>query len=112
MSSRGNFQVVHSDGNLVVNNYRGAEGSNTLISFERLQFDQTSLAFDLDGNAGTVARVMGAVFGPESLAGGELFGLGLDLVDDGIDDEIFAEPAVEHVFGSNPGHGCCGIGDK
>jgi hypothetical protein len=46
----------------------GTEGSDTLQGVERLRFTDVSLAFDLDGAAGTVARLLGAVFGREAVA--------------------------------------------
>lgn len=38
-------------------------GTDTLTNIERVQFADTKIAFDLDGNAGTVAKILGAVFG-------------------------------------------------
>lgn len=61
-----------------------------LKNIERLEFLDTNLAFDLDGNAGIVAKVYGAVLGKDSLSDSELIGDGLDAVDSGMSYENFA----------------------
>ena len=43
----------------------------------------TSRAFDLDSNAGTVAKILGAVFGAEQVSNKEYAGIGLSLMDSG-----------------------------
>ncbi|HSW04264.1 DUF4214 domain-containing protein [Aquabacterium sp.] len=63
---------------------RGSEGTDTLAGVERLQFQDSSLALDLAGHAGTVARLIGAVFGPQFLAHADLVGVGLALLDEGM----------------------------
>lgn len=47
-----------------VSDTSGAEGSDSLQGIERLSFADRHLALDLDGHAGAVAKVLGAVFGP------------------------------------------------
>ncbi len=44
----------------------GSQGVDTLVSIERLKFSDTLLAIDLEGNAGTTAKILGSVFGKES----------------------------------------------
>lgn len=61
-----------------------------LKNIERLEFLDTNLAFDLDGHAGIVAKVYGAVLGKDSLADSELTGDGLDAIDSGMSYENFA----------------------
>jgi hypothetical protein len=52
-------------------------GSVTLDSVERLRFKDVSVALDLDGNAGTAARIAGAVYGRDILKAKELMGVPL-----------------------------------
>jgi len=59
-------------------------GTNVLKNVERIQFADTKLALDLDGNAGTTAKILGAVFGPTSIANKEYVGIGLGLLDGGM----------------------------
>ncbi len=56
----------------------------TLANVERLQFSDHSLAVDMTGNAGTVAKIIAAVFGTAYLGTREFVGLGLDLIDGGV----------------------------
>ncbi|MBI5275653.1 MAG: hypothetical protein HY854_04270 [Burkholderiales bacterium] len=60
------------------------EGVDTITGIERLRFSDLSVAFDLDGNAGQVAKVLGAVFGAASVGNEVYAGIGLELVDGGM----------------------------
>jgi len=71
---------VNSSNSITIN---GKDGTDTLINIERIQFDDQQLAFDLDGNAGTVAKMIGAVFGKEALAIESNTGTFLSLLDSG-----------------------------
>ena len=57
---------------------RGRDGTDTLVDVERLHFSDTGLALDLDGHAGSVARLVGTLFGPAGLARTDLVGAGCD----------------------------------
>jgi hypothetical protein len=57
------------------------EGIDTLAGIERLRFADGSVALDLAANAGTAAKVLGAVFGPAAAANPTLLGVGLHFVD-------------------------------
>jgi Ca2+-binding RTX toxin-like protein len=48
------------------NKVSGANVSDTLLGIERIYFSNIALAFDIDGSAGTVARLMGALYGKEN----------------------------------------------
>jgi hypothetical protein len=73
-------------------------GLDTLTNVERLAFSDFSLALDLDGNAGKVARLIGALWGPTGLQDKELVGLGLSLVDAGIDYTALMGAAINYHF--------------
>ena len=75
-----NFAVA-SNKSLVDNS--GLLGTDTLVSIERLKFSDANLAIDLEGNAGTTAKIMGAVFGKQSLANKSYVGIGLKYLDAG-----------------------------
>jgi hypothetical protein len=57
--------------------------SDTLSNVERIQFNDKSIAIDIDGNAGTTAKILGAVYGKESIANKSYVGIGLNLLDAG-----------------------------
>lgn len=59
------------------------EGVDSLTNVERLVFSDTSLALDLDGAAGQVARVLGAVLGPAAVGNARYAGMGLQVMDSG-----------------------------
>jgi hypothetical protein len=48
-----------------------------------LKFSDTLLAIDLEGNAGTTAKILGSVFGKESLANKSYVGIGIYYLDAG-----------------------------
>ncbi len=54
-----------------------------LIDIERLLFDDIGLALDIDGKAGEVAKLLGVVFGPESINNMAYVHTGLSLLDEG-----------------------------
>jgi subtilisin-like proprotein convertase family protein len=58
-----------------------AEGDDFLIDVERLQFADRWLALDLDGNAGSALKAIGALYGPRFLGSPQLLGRVLSLLD-------------------------------
>ncbi|MGE0331515.1 MAG: M10 family metallopeptidase C-terminal domain-containing protein [Ramlibacter sp.] len=74
------YQITQSAGTLRV---IGAGVSDTLVQIERLVFADYKLAFDTAGNAGTTAKILGAVFGPQAVANREYAAIGLQLLDAG-----------------------------
>lgn len=64
------------------------DGADALVGVERLVFEHgEALALDLDGNAGMVARIIGAVFGAGALHNPDYVGLGLQFSDGGMSYE-------------------------
>lgn len=77
-----NYSVKKSiSGQITVNDKLILEGNDILRNIERLQFLDKSIAFDLNGNAGTTAKILGAVFGKESLSNKNYVGIGLSFLD-------------------------------
>lgn len=72
-----------ANGNWTVTTVNGTDGTDTLNAVERIAFADTHLALDLDGNAGMVAKIIGALFGKANLANKEFVGLGLQFADGG-----------------------------
>jgi hypothetical protein len=58
-------------------------GVDLLQNIERVIFSDTYLAIDLNGNAGTTAKILGAVFGKESVSNKNYVGIGLHFLDSG-----------------------------
>ncbi len=61
-----------------------ADGIDVLTTVERLKFSDKSAAIDLDGNAGVVAKVIGAVLGSDAIKLTNIVGIGLRYVDNGM----------------------------
>ncbi len=71
-------------GRLLVTSRDGVSGSNSLQGVERLQFADLALAFDLEGAAGSVAKLIATVLGAPSLKDASLVGRYLKLSDQGM----------------------------
>jgi hypothetical protein len=69
----GKFTVTDQNGNIV-----------TLASVQRLSFSDTNVALDLDGHAGQTARILGSIFGADSVSNRQYVGIGLNLLDGGM----------------------------
>jgi hypothetical protein len=65
----------------------GAGGTDSLVGVERLSFSDGQVALDLAGEAGTVAKVIGAVFGAAYVHNAQVVGIGLDLLDGGMSSQ-------------------------
>lgn len=67
---------------LLVTKPKQLSSTDHLSNVERILFSDTGVAFDLNGNAGTIAKTLGAVFGKTSISNKEYAGIGLHFVDD------------------------------
>ncbi|HIJ90375.1 MAG TPA: hypothetical protein HPP95_05900 [Deltaproteobacteria bacterium] len=83
--NRSSFSLARSGANLTVTDSTGAEGVDTTTNIERLDFNDSRLAVDvIDGNAGTTAKILGAVFGKDSVSNTAYVGIGLTYLDGGM----------------------------
>ena len=76
-----NYVVVPGVNGIDVGSANYSEGSDWLLSIERLQFKDKGLAFDLDGRAGVAAKTLGLVFGQEAVSVPKYMGICLDYLD-------------------------------
>lgn len=67
----------------------------SLTQVERLQFSDGHLALDLDGHAGQTAKLLGAVFGADSVKNPAAVGIGLQLLDGGLSYEALMQAALD-----------------
>jgi hypothetical protein len=77
------YTVNKSGNRYIVSEPTGSDDTDYLTSIERLKFKDKFIAIDLDGNAGTTAKILGAVFGKESLSNKNYVGIGLNFLDAG-----------------------------
>ena len=116
MSRRENYTLSRgSDGNWTVS-FSGpiisifpappTEGTDTLVGVEQLKFSDTSLALDVEGTAGTTAKILGAVFGKAAVANKAYAGIGLQYLDNlGYSYEQLMGLAINAALGPTPTHG-------
>ncbi len=92
-NANGNWTITHKNG--------GSDGTDTLDEIERIQYANISLALDLSGNAGITAKTLGAVFGQDSITDQTLAGIGLSLLDNGMNHESLMQLAINSALGDN-----------
>jgi hypothetical protein len=81
------------------------EGTDTLVGVERLSFSGLNVALDLDGNAGMVAKMLGAVLGKAAVANKVYAGMGLGYIDSGVPYEGLIQLAIVEQLGGGASHG-------
>ncbi len=89
-----NIKIVNGFPSVVADRF-GNEGTDSLTGIERLLFSNLSVAFDINGSAGTTAKLLGAVFGKDSLTNKQYVGIGLSLLDAGMSTSTLASLAVD-----------------
>lgn len=103
--ARDDFDVRRDGGGAIeVQARAGTAGLDRLHGVERLVFDDRALAFDLDGDAGTTARFLGAVFGPDAVANQLYAGIGLAELAAGRDEASLMGLALEARLGPGYDH--------
>ncbi|MCB1670276.1 MAG: pre-peptidase C-terminal domain-containing protein [Gammaproteobacteria bacterium] len=97
------FTVNPGDSEFTVVDLTGLHGRDLLVSVERVLFDDLALAFDLNGNAGDVVKLLGVLLGGNEWYNRELIGIGLDLLDNsGLSFTEIAELGLQAVLGPEP----------
>jgi len=95
---RASYTVTRSPAGFVVSSTDG-RSSHELVNVERLQFADGKLALDVSGNAGEVAKILGAVFGPAQVGNATYTGIGLNLADGGMSYEALMQLALDAQLG-------------
>jgi serralysin len=102
--ARDDYTVAQTATGFVVEDHVGTDGRDDVSHVERLQFADGKLALDVDGNAGTVAMVLGAVFGSQSIQEHpDYVGLGLNLLDGGMRHDDLVQLAINAKLGAAAG---------
>ena len=81
--ARQNYNISQTTSGWTVQDTTGKTGTDILSNIERLSFADSKLALDLSGNAGTTAKILGAVFGKASVTNQQYVGIGLQYLDSG-----------------------------
>ena len=74
---RSHYSVTANATGFIVKDNVGSDGTDTLTNVERLAFSDDKIALDINGNAGTTAKILGAVFGAASVSNKQYVGIGL-----------------------------------
>jgi hypothetical protein len=98
--ARLDFDITRVGTSVRVSDKLGRYVPADLINVERIVFGDSALAWDLEGNAGHVARLLGAVFGPASVHNAAYAGIGLQLIDGGMSYQELASLAVDAHIGA------------
>lgn len=102
---RAGYTLTHqSTGWTLQDTVAGRDGTDTLSNIERLHFSDKSLALDLNGAAGTAARLIGAVLGTSGLSRADWVGIVLDAVDTGLPSAQLNTLAWQAVLGPTASH--------
>jgi Ca2+-binding RTX toxin-like protein len=101
--ARADFQLTGSNGDYTVAALSGLAGTDLLTGIERIHFSDARLAVDLNGSAGIVAKILGAVFGQGSsgIGNATYAGVGIDYADDGWSYESLMQMALQARLGGN-----------
>jgi methionine-rich copper-binding protein CopC len=100
----GDFLIQALDnGGWILTNDRGDQGRDLLYGVERLRFDDGVWAIDMDGSAGLTVKTLGAVFGKAMAANESYIGIGLGLLDGGMQTLPLMQLALNAALGTaNP----------
>lgn len=98
------YQAGRSASGITITDSVGRDGSDNVVDVERFHFSDISLALDLGGNAGTVAKIVGAVFGKTEVSNEVYVGIGLYCMDAGMTYEGLMQLAIDARLGSGASH--------
>lgn len=102
---RSNYVLDKIDQDYSVSDQRAGsnnDGVDALDSIERIIFADSALALDVDKSAGTVAKLIGAIYGAESVANANLVATGLSEIDKGTSQEDLATLALGKAGANSP----------
>jgi hypothetical protein len=97
-----NYKISKTAAGFSVQAVAGNEGTDQLQNIERLRFSDGGVALDLNGNAGTVAKILGAVFGRAAVTNKQFVGIGLSYMDAGWTYDNLAGLALSAAGASTP----------
>ena len=95
LSKSSSYKYINNGATWTVTNSTTEVGTDNLTNIEIIQFTDLSIALDLNGNAGTTAKILGAVFGKESLNNKNYVGIGLHFLDAGWSYDNLAALALD-----------------
>ena len=95
------FEISKIDGAYRVHDRSNVDSVDTAIGIERLMFSDMALACDIEGNAGLAAKILGALWGKESVENPAFVGIVLHYLDSGVSYEALLDLALGVILGAN-----------
>lgn len=93
--ARQHYTISQTTSGWTIQDNTGTTGTDTLSNIERLTFSDTKLALDLNGNAGTTAKILGAIFGKTAVNNQAYVGIGLQYLDSGTSYQDLMQLALD-----------------
>jgi Ca2+-binding RTX toxin-like protein len=97
---RSQYAMAKSESGFQVDGTAAGEGTDSVTNVERLEFTDGKVALDLSGNAGEVAKILGAVFGRDFVSNQGFVGIGLSFADGGMSYESLVQLALDARLGA------------
>ncbi len=97
-----NYSIVTTAQGVEITNLVGNDDANTLTNIERFKFSDIGFAYDLNGDAGEVAKLIGAVYGAPSVTNKNFVGIGLGYKNDGMSYNDLGALAMDVAGKSTP----------
>jgi hypothetical protein len=97
---RGNYTITSSASGFGVKDNQGTDGTDALKNVEFLKFSDHSVALDMTGKAGVVAKVLGGIFGAASVHNLQFAGIGISMAYAGYSDLVLTDLALSVRVGS------------
>ncbi|MES3001991.1 MAG: calcium-binding protein [Pseudomonadota bacterium] len=97
---RSQYAMAKSATGFQVDGTAAGEGTDSVTNIERLEFTDGKVALDLSGDAGEVARILGAVFGREFVSNQAFVGIGLTFADSGMSYQSLVQLALDARLGA------------
>lgn len=94
------YTITRAANTLKIQSKSDTDGTDTVSNLERVQFSDAKLALDLDGHAGQVSKILGAVFSAESVTDKNLVGIGLQYLDSGTSYTDLTQKALDARLGA------------
>lgn len=95
-----NYSVSSSPGGFTVRDTKAGDGVDTLKNVEFIKFTDHSVALDIAGRAGTVAEILGGVFGAPYVRNQEFAGIGIGMAYGGYSDLALTDLALSVRLGA------------
>ena len=95
------YSVARKNGNITISLKSKPEEIDVLKNIERISGEDKSIAFDIDGNAGITAKILGAFLGKDGILNAQYVGIGLESLDGGATYDDVLKMAISTIFGGS-----------